>query len=155
MSIETERKFLIDALPEFGLPDPKRIEQGYLVTHAGPHALEVRVRKIDKESAVLTVKAGAGLSRPEIEVTIDSAAADALWPFTEGCRIMKRRFALYLPDGNRVDLDIYEGKHAGLMTAETEFASETEAAKFQPPQWFGREITGDPTFSNAALAMRE
>ncbi|MBV9672997.1 MAG: adenylate cyclase [Verrucomicrobia bacterium] len=155
MSIETERKFLIDALPELQMADPKGIEQGYLVTHAGPHGLEVRVRKIQGESAVLTFKAGAGLSRAEIEVRLDPEAAEALWPFTEDCRVMKRRFALYLSDGHRVDLDIYEGNNSGLVTAEIEFASESAAADFRPPQWFGREITGDPAFSNAALAIRK
>ena len=36
------------------------------------------------------------------------------------------------------------------MVAEVELASEADA--FDPPAWFGREVTDDPAFSNAALA---
>jgi CYTH domain-containing protein len=33
-----------------------------------------------------------------------------------------------------------------------EFDSEDDAAAFAPPHWFGREVTGQAGWSNAALA---
>ena len=29
-----------------------------------------------------------------------------------------------------------------------------EALAFQPPEWFGREVTGDPAYTNANLSRR-
>ena len=48
--------------------------------------------------------------------------------------------------------DRYEGALEGLVTVEVEFPTEEEAARFEPPGWFGRELTGEPGWSNAALA---
>ena len=50
------------------------------------------------------------------------------------------------------DVDVYAGALAGLCTAEVEFDSEDEAGAFTPPTWFGREVTGERAWSNAALA---
>jgi CYTH domain-containing protein len=55
--------------------------------------------------------------------------------------------------GSKVaDVDVYGGDLSGLRIAEVEFSSEAEAAAFQPPAWFGREVTGRGEWSNAALA---
>ena len=56
------------------------------------------------------------------------------------------------PPGLVAEVDVYGGTLAGLCVAEVEFASEADAASFDPPGWFGRELTGDPAWSNAALA---
>ncbi len=47
---------------------------------------------------------------------------------------------------------MYAGVLAGLSVVEVEFGSEREAASFAPPAWFGRELTGETGWSNAALA---
>jgi adenylate cyclase len=41
-----------------------------------------------------------------------------------------------------------------LSNAGVEFSSEAEATAFPPPAWFGREVTGEPGWANAALARR-
>jgi len=50
----------------------------------------VRVRITDV-AAHLTVKAGAGLSRTEVDVEISADDAEALWPHTVGRRIDRTR----------------------------------------------------------------
>ena len=48
-----------------------------------------------------------------------------------------------------------EGPFAPLVLAEVEFPSEAEANAFQPPAWFDREVTYDPSYTNAALSRRK
>jgi len=52
------------------------------------------------------------------------------------------------------EVDIYSGTLAGPNVAEVEFTYEADAASFNPTDWFGLELTGEPEWSNAALARR-
>ena len=125
----------------------EEIEQGYLAADAES---EVRVRRIGEES-FLTVKRGSGLDRLEDEIEISAEQFQALWPATEGGRLSKRRF--YVPlDGLTAEVDVYGGELDGLVTAEVEFDSVSDSEGFDPPPWFGDEITDDTRYGNQALA---
>lgn len=148
MANEIERKFVVAELPGEAVLGPgSRLRQGYLAEDGG---VQVRVR-ITEHSAVLTVKAGRGLVRTEVEATIALDQADALWPHTEGRRVEKVRHRVAVGHLT-ADVDVYEGPLAGLCTAEVEFASPDEAAAFEPPRWFGRDVTEEPGWDNASLA---
>jgi adenylate cyclase len=147
---EIERKFLVRNLP----PDVERgrseaIAQGYLAIAEG--GLEVRVRRRG-ERAFLTIKKGSGRVRVEEELEIDAERFARLWPLTEGRRLEKVRHVIPAAGGLELELDVYAGELEGLVTAEVEFASEREAAAFQPPSWFGREVTEDSRYKNRRLA---
>lgn len=126
------------------------VRQGYLAEQG---SVEVRVR-ITSTSATLTVKAGAGVTRTEVELGISLEQAEALWPHTLGRRIDKTRYRVALDDtgGHVAEVDVYAGALAGLCVVEVEFGSEADAAAFVSPGWFGRELTGERGWSNAALA---
>lgn len=148
MGTEVERKFMVEQLPPVGeLGDGVAMRQGYLARDGD---VEVRLR-ITELRAVLTVKAGDGMSRTEVEVEVPPGDADALWPSTVGRRIDKVRHRVAVGD-LVAEVDAYAGDLAGLHTVEVEFATVAAAAAFAPPAWFGRELTGDATWSNAALA---
>ena len=149
MHREIERKFLIRELPEQLAEFPHaEISQGYLVSL--DDGLQVRMRKSD-ESYSLTYKRGVGNVREEREVELTPAQFDALWPATEGKRLEKTRYDI--PLGNRVvEIDVYGGRHNGLVVAEVEFDDEESAKNFQPPDWLGDDVTGDPRYSNQLLA---
>ncbi|MEO7837164.1 MAG: adenylate cyclase, partial [Acidimicrobiales bacterium] len=99
----------------------------------------------------LTVKAGSGLTRTEVEVPLDVEEAEELWPHTHGRRINKVRHRVEI-GSVLVDVDVYGGPLEGLCTAEVEFASEAAARAFEPPGWFGREVTGVTGWDNASLS---
>lgn len=146
--MEIERKFLVvaDRVPadlSAGVP----ILQGYLAQEGD---VEVRLR-ITPVEATLTVKAGKGLSRTEVEAVIAPTDAEALWVHTDGRRIDKRRTRVTL-GANVAEVDLYAGDLTGLCTAEVEFANEQSAATFVPPDWFGADVTGQSAWSNASLA---
>ena len=143
--LEIERKFLVTTAPE-GLDtySSKDIDQGYLaVTDDG---VEVRVRRYGSQ-AFLTVKSGGGRARVEEELEIDERRFGALWALTEGRRLGRRQ------DDGGGGLDVYREELDGLMVAEIEFESPEAAAAFEPPAWFGREVSDDPAYKNNRLAM--
>ncbi len=149
MSDEIERKFAVAAPPD-GLDHAPSaaIEQGYIDLKT--EGAELRIRR-KGERTLLTVKHGSGHVRREHEVEIDEDAFAALWPLTEGRRISKRRFELAHGD-HTIEVDRYEGALEGLIVAEVEFESEEASDAFQPPEWLGEELTGNPDYSNRALA---
>jgi Uncharacterized protein conserved in bacteria len=51
-----------------------------------------------------------------------------------------------------VEIDIYQGRHAGLVVAEVEFPDRVTCRRFKPLSWFGREVTGEKRYSNVRLA---
>jgi adenylate cyclase len=147
---EIERKFVVkDSPPDLERFPTSGIRQGYLAVDAD--GTEVRVRSRDG-TAVLTVKQGAGRSRAEEEFEIDTERFDRLWPLTEGRRVEKRRYGLPVADGLTIEVDVYAGALAGLVIAEVEFPDERAADAFEPPGWFGREVTDDARFKNQNLA---
>ncbi len=149
-TIERERKFLIDAIPdELDLADRTEMRQGYLVT--GVQA-SVRVRDAGPKGCTLTVKAGGGAERTELEWEIDREQFDAAWPHTEGRRVVKVRHRIPF-DEHVIELDVFSDGLDGLVVAEVEFDSSEALRVFQPPTWFGRELTDDGRYTNAALAL--
>jgi adenylate cyclase len=148
---EIERKFLIKRLPD----DLKRsrsliIDQGYLATE--PAGRQVRLRKTGR-SASLTFKVRRGTHREEREIKLSPKQFAVLWPGTAGRRLRKVRYEI--PWKNvLIEIDIYRGRHAGLVVAEVEFPDRASARRFKAPWWLGREVTGEKRYSNVRLALK-
>jgi len=146
---EIERKFLLKRPPE-KLKRARHyiIEQGYLATESAGR--QVRLRKQGK-IASLTFKVGRGAHREEREIRLSPKQFAALWPGTAGRRLRKVRYEI--PWKNLlIEIDIYCGRHTGLVVAEVEFPDHATCRKFNPPSWFGREVTGEKRYSNVRLA---
>jgi len=146
--IERERRYLVAELPG-ELPEPLRIEQGYVTTGR----VTVRVRRVD-DRHVLTIKTGSGRNRTEIERDLDREEFDALWDEATELRIVKRRHLVPLDDGLTAELDLFDGELAGRRMVEVEFDDDASADAFEPPAWFGREVTEDNRYTNSSLAKR-
>jgi adenylate cyclase len=149
--VEIERKFVLAAEPpRLDSHEHARIEQGYVAVDA--NGTEVRVRRRG-DDRTLTIKSGSGLVRGEEEWPLEPERFDALWALTDGRRVVKTRYLVPLEDGLTAEVDVYEDALAGLMTAEVEFASERDSEAFAPPEWLGREVTGDARYANRTLAV--
>ncbi len=146
--IEIERKFLLAGVPStMRLAKREPIRQGYLALDGDT---EVRVR-LTPEKAMLTIKAGRGAVRAEVELELDERRGDALYALTEGRRVQKVRRRVRVGDAV-VEVDEYQGALDGLVVAEVEFADEEASRSFPPPAWFVREVTDDRRYSNRGLA---
>ncbi|WP_249010263.1 CYTH domain-containing protein [Conexibacter sp. DBS9H8] len=149
MAVEIERKWLVPGpLPGIvAAVAAEPIEQGYLVI--AEDGSEARLRR-KSGRPVLTVKSAGTLTRQETEIDLSEDQYAALWPATAGRRLTKDRHRL--PDG--IDVDVYTGALAGLIVAEVEFASESDADAFTAPDWFGTDVTADLAYKNHRLATR-
>jgi CYTH domain-containing protein len=148
---EIERKFRVESAPDSVLAGaPARIAQGYLAV--GSDGTEVRLRrKGDRYSQ--TVKRGSGLRRRETEVTLSGEQFDSLWKHTEGRRLEKDRYEVPYRDVV-IEVDVFRGALEGLIVAEVEFDSVEASRGFEPPAWFGDEVTEDGAYRNRNLATK-
>ena len=149
MADEIERKFLVasDAWRP-AVVARKHLCQFYLAA-TGPSS--VRIRIVDRKQARLTVKSAApGLRRSEFEYPIPLDDARAMLPLAIGNVITKERHIV--PAGDlRWEVDVFHGAHQGLIMAEIELASTDQTVDL--PDWLGEEVTDDPRYYNAALAL--
>lgn len=149
MAAEIERKFLLEQLPgDLDRHPCKEIEQGYL---AISKEAEVRLRRVAEERT-LTVKRGSGGAREEIEAELTAEQFEALWGACGSDRLRKRRHLVPLGGDLVAEVDVYGGSLEGLLVAEVEFPSPEAARAFEPPAWFGREVTGERGYANQSLA---
>ncbi|MFN3215757.1 MAG: CHAD domain-containing protein [Acidimicrobiales bacterium] len=148
-TIERERKFLVDSDTVVeSVGEGVTLEQGYVALDG---ATSVRVRRIGGIEGVLTLKAGTGATRTEVEWAVDDAQFAALWPLTEGRRLVKTRHHVAVGTFDAT-LDVFGEELEGLRLVEVEFDDEPTMTAFVPPPWFGHEVTDDGRYTNAALA---
>ena len=147
--MEIERKFLIKQIPEGCTSFPcRQIEQAYLNTDP-----VVRVRR-DNDDYYLTYKGKGLLSREEYNLPLNKEAYKHLLAKADGIILTKKRYTIPVPGNDHltIELDVFEGHYDGLILAEVEFASEEEAKAFNPPAWFGKDVTFSGEYHNSRLS---
>lgn len=143
---EIERKFLVDVKRWKHKDVGVKIEQGYL--SIDPNRI-VRVR-IAGQKAFLTIKGKTkGISRTELEYEIPVNDAEVLMQMCLDVPIQKKRF-VEMVNGQKWEIDVFEGANHGLVMAEIELKSETQ--KFELPDWILNEVSYDHRFFNSWLS---
>jgi CYTH domain-containing protein/CHAD domain-containing protein len=148
---EIERKYLLSALPPAAATaSAAEIEQGWLPGERLRERLR-RVRDADGERFYRTVKLGSGLQRLELEEETSADLFAALWPHTQGCRVVKRRYRVRQ---GTLTWEIDEFLDRDLLLAEVELPDPATAVTV--PDWLAphlvREVTGDQAYVNLNLA---
>ncbi|MDE6854675.1 MAG: CYTH domain-containing protein [Muribaculaceae bacterium] len=148
MATEIERKFLVRDMSFMSLAtSATELAQGYLSTDADA---TVRVRTCG-DRAWLTVKSrNHGATRDEWEYPVP--VEDALQMLERCCadrKIVKTRYIVDAGDGLCWEIDVFHGRHEGLIVAEIELPAADTA--FSRPDFIGREVTGDPAYYNSVL----
>lgn len=149
--MEIERKFLVRCLPQDLDSFPhEEIEQGYLSTDP-----TLRVRRYG-DRYILTVKEhvsseGAIVNREE-EFAMSSVSYSWLLLKCDGRVLTKIRYRIPIEGGYVAELDIFSGRHQGLMLVEVEFPDVLSAESFVAPSWFGEDVSHDPLYRNSALS---
>lgn len=146
MAYEIERKFLVaDPSVVAGLTGTRLI-QGYL----NVEGTTTRVRLVGENKAYLTLKgATQGVTRLEFEYEIPRDDGEQLLKLCGSRVLSKTRYAVLVGD-HVWDVDVFEGKLQGLMTAEVELKHESEP--FQMPAWVGEDVSHCPQYFNQSLA---
>ncbi len=119
MTREIERKFAVTDLSVIEGRLGSRIVQGYIIDQP----MTVRVRIIEAEAFLALKSKLQGIERDEYEFPIPMRHARELLERYCGNRIVeKTRFRI--PHGSLiVEVDVFAGRHAGLVVAEIELAS--------------------------------
>jgi adenylate cyclase len=148
MAKEVERKFLVSGNGwRKRATRGKTIRQAYL---AVTDTMSLRVRIIGRANAYLTIKnEESQITRAEFEYPIPIKDARALMKLRTGRLIKKRRHVVNVGKA-RFEVDVFKGDHQGLVIAELELP--TPRARFDQPDWLGREVTGRKRYYNANLA---
>ena len=149
MALEIERKFLTRGDGWRAGATPHEIRQGYLCTDV--HRV-VRVRLVDGRG-ILGIKSRLS-DRSRRELEYDIPPDDARELLDQVClRPLIEKTRWVLPVGAHTwEVDEMHGENEGLVVAEIELSHEEET--FERPAWLGDEVTGDPRYLNANLAVR-
>ena len=156
--MEIEKKYRIKKIPEdLSRYEKKEIEQGYLC--ASP---VVRIRR-SNDRYILTYKSKMGVEtsaidarvNEEVEVPLSGEGYQHLKEKIDNFLIYKTRYLIPLDCGHLVELDVFHGRLEGLVFAEVEFSDEEDALGFQPPEWFGENISQDERYTNSFLSTCE
>lgn len=154
--MEIEKKYKIKEMPkQLEQYEKKEIEQGYLCTSP-----IVRIRK-SNDDYILTYKSKIGLEASvgldarvcnEVEVPLTEEGFLHLREKVDDNIITKDRYIIPLEKGKKAELDIFHGRLEGLHFVEVEFDNEEEARSFNPPEWFGEDVSFDRRYTNNYLS---
>ena len=148
--MEIERKFTvnIEKWAEVIKPQPIFIEQSYL---SSTPECTVRVR-LKGDKAYLTIKGKtSGISRSEYEYEVPVDEAKEMMNTLSSKTLSKKRYEINV--GNHLwEVDVFEGKLAGLIIAEIELTSEDEV--FELPKWVIEDVSNDVQYYNSNLIER-
>lgn len=154
--MEIERKYSVAALPkDLSQFKYKKIEQGYLCNNP-----TVRIRKCN-EDFILTYKSKLGLMpigengpsvNHEVELPLTEEAYGTLKGKVDGNLVYKTRYLIPICEDLTAELDLFEGLLEGLTIVEVEFPNLERADMFQPPDWFGKDLSRDKRFTNYHLS---
>ncbi len=145
--MEIERKFLVRKLPEDLSEYPHKLYvQGYLSVDP-----VLRVRR-EGDEFVVTYKGRGLMVREEYNLPLTEETFYHLLSKADGTIIQKTRYVIPDESGFTIELDVFEKELAPLVLAEVEFESEEQAKAYEPPTWFGREVTGERAYQNSTMS---
>lgn len=148
MGIEIERKFLLKDDSYLDLAKGIRCRQGYIFSDQNK---TVRVRTMDAHGFLTIKGATATLAKMEYEYEIPLTDAEELLDtLCQKPLIEKTRYKIPF-EGFTWEVDHFFGENEGLVIAEIELEAENQP--FTKPDWIGKEVTGDPRYFNARLAV--
>jgi len=150
-NMEIERKWRVLTLPDdLSRYECIEMEQAYLNEHP-----TVRIRR-ENDDYILTYKgiSDNDISHTEYNLPLTKEAFEHMLPKCDGRIIKKKRYHIPL-EGTELcaELDIFDEPFSPLKIVEVEFPSTDAAGEFNPPAWFGEDVSHDRRFKNAVLAI--
>ena len=146
---EIERKFLVEKAvnEQIKLLKGDEIKQGYLSVDQNS-TIRVRLRN---QNAFLTIKSKTiGITRDEFEYQIPYQDALELMRLCGNRTLEKTRYS-YDFHGKTWEIDVFAGRHEGLILAEIELSSENE--HFETPDWIKEEVSDTVEYYNSNLSL--
>jgi len=161
---EIERKFLVDIndVPfDLSTLPYGDITQGYITSIDNTFSFRVRQTLnmsaekvlIDKQHTQ-TIKSKESKVRDEYEIELNQEQFSTLWKLCMYNSVHKYRYELPYYH-HTLELDVYKNEVEGLYTVEVEFDNLKECDMFEPPDWFGEEVTELKEYKNVNIALNK
>ena len=153
--VELERRFLLRELPAVlrGRADYRRLTDRYI------SGTRLRLRHVETAPSGPVIFKFAQTFADAAQSSGQTTITNVYLNETEyrrlhtlgGDELIKRRYALD-HEGHRFAVDVFEGRHEGLILAEVELGSEEELRRFALPSFALSDVTDDIAFTGGALA---
>ena len=152
--LEIERRYLLNKLPNDLLDNPK----GWLITDRYFPNTRLRLRHMQSLSGNEHVYKLTQKYRSEAQNAYETTITNVylieaeyhLFASLEGKVLKKTRYSYTLP-GYSLSIDVFEGRHQGLILAEMELEKKAESDEFAFPSFVLQDVTEDPFFTGGSL----
>lgn len=149
--IEIEKTFLVKNVPtELSKFKALKIKQGYIVSKGSKLRIRSKGDKYEFTKKQRIDPSNASVQQEE-NINLTSEEFEKLWKLVDEY-LEKTRYIIPLPGGLTAEIDVFDGKLAGLVFVDVEFSDESQLETFIPPDWFGRDISQEEFAANDFLA---
>jgi CYTH domain-containing protein len=152
--LETERRYLLKNIPD----DLLENTNGWLITDRYFPNTRLRLRQMKSVSGNETIYKLTQKYRSETQNAYETTITNLYLTeeeynhleFLDGKIIKKKRYP-YSAQNHNFSIDVFEGRHQGLILAEMEFEGQSELGEFALPLFALKEVTDDPFFTGGNL----
>lgn len=148
---EIEKRYLVNELPD--LSSCKKVDMvDVYIPEVSPHA-KLRARKIgEKYELTKKTRQNEGEKYIMVEQTIDITPEEFTFLYEKSTRRIEKTRYYYPYNTHTLEIDVFRGKHAGLIIAEVEFEGEKELHAFKPAPFLTREISDTEHLAGGVLS---
>jgi CYTH domain-containing protein len=152
--LEIERRYLLKKLPD----DLLEAANGWLITDRYFPKTRLRLRHMKSVSGNESIYKLTQKYRSETQNAYETTITNLYLTeeeykqleSLEGKMIKKRRYP-YNVQNHNFSIDVFEGRHQGLILAEMEFERQSELGEFALPVFALKDVTDDPFFTGGNL----
>jgi CYTH domain-containing protein len=152
--LETERRYLLKNIPD----DLLENTNGWLITDRYFPNTRLRLRHMKSVSGNTNIYKLTQKYRSETQNAYETTITNLYLTeeeynhleFLDGKIIKKKRYP-YSAQNHNFSIDVFEGRHQGLILAEMEFEGQSELGEFALPLFALKEVTDDPFFTGGNL----
>jgi CYTH domain-containing protein len=152
--LETERRYLLNKVPDGLLDNPK----GWLITDRYFPNTRLRLRHMKSVSGHENIYKLTQKYRSETQNASETTITNIYLTQAEynhlaalEAKILKKKRYPYTLQNYSLSIDVFEGRHQGLILAEMEFEKDAAVDEFGLPSLILKDVTEDPFFTGGNL----
>ena len=152
--LEVEHRYLLNKLPNDLLVSPR----GWLITDHYFRNTRLRLRHMQSLSGDEHIYKLTQKYRSETQNAYEATITNVYlteaeynhFAALEAMILIKRRYP-YTVQSYSLSIDVFEGRHQGLILAEMELENKSEVSEFLLPSFVLKDVTDDPFFTGGSL----
>jgi CYTH domain-containing protein len=152
--LEVECRYLLNKIPDNLLDNPN----GWLITDRYFPNTRLRLRQMTSVSGKENIYKLTQKYRSETQNAYETTITNVYLTEAEhnhlealDAKILKKRRYPYKVQDHSFSIDVFEGRHQGLILAETELENKAEADEYVLPSFVLKDVTDDPFFTGGNL----